>query len=233
MKNISLKKVVLLIPILVLPFFLLEFSSCTNSTEPCESDTTSNDNGGPIYRKSNIYIYPQEEIELNVSLTFPNGGSVISSIPKYDNVWNIKVDSNGVINNIYKYLYYECTAPDLCQYEEGWSMHKDSLTMFFLKNLSQTGFSQREIEDFIDYWIPLLNSSEYYAIYPQYKVELSSIVEIVFSSQPDNLLRLFYTIKECAKDFRAPNLPIIPKFNRNGFYVVEWGVLIDGNLILN
>ncbi len=155
---------------------------------------------------------------------------MIESIPEYKDTWHIKVDSTGLINKYYRYLYYECTAPDLYQYEKGWIVEKDSLTTFFTNNLKQTGFSNQEISDFMEYWIPILVSSEYYVIYPQYKENLISIVQLEFSNSPDNLLRLFYSIKECDENFQVQAIPEIPAFNRDGYYVVEWGVIISNDI---
>lgn len=230
MKNKIFEKLAFAIPLLFLIVLSFESSSCSIPTESTEEDTTYTDSTGPIIRKPNIYIYPTEEIELNIKINFPNGGEVIESIPEYDNGWNIKVDTTGLINNYYRYLYYECTAPDLYQDKKGWVVHKDNLTTFFKNNLYETGFSDLEINDFIEYWIPVLNSSEYYVIYPQYKEDLSSIVELEFSNIPDNLLRLFYLIKEFDEQFLVESEPEIPTFTRSGYYVVEWGVIVSDEI---
>lgn len=227
-KNNPVKTVLFMLFIFLL-FFLLELSSCSNPTEPCKEDTTSNGNDSLIVKKPNLYIYPTTKIKLNVKINFPNGGSVIKSIPEYKNEWEIIVDSTGIINEKYRYLFYECTTPDLFQYEKGWVVRKDKLREFFESNLKRTGFSEKEILDFIEYWIPILDRSEYYAIYPQYKEELASIVKLIFSKMPDNLLRLYYVIKECDGEFQIESTPEITEFNRTGFSVVEWGVIYNEN----
>ncbi len=219
----------LAIPLLFLLFFAFGVSNCSIPTESVKKDTTSTGEFGPIVRKPNIYIYPTQNLKMTLKINFPNGGRVIESIPNYDSGWNINVDTTGLINNRYPYLYYEATAPDLYQYEKGWVVQKNNLSAFFKHNLQKTGFSEKEISDFIAYWIPVLKASEYYAIYPQYREDISSIVQIEFSSPPDNLLRLFYVIKECDPEFEIDRVPEIPEFNRAGFYVVEWGVIYDGN----
>jgi hypothetical protein len=55
--------------------FLIVFSCNKDTgiiTEPSNSDTTH-----VVVRKPNIYIYPSELIELDVSLNFPRGGFVV------------------------------------------------------------------------------------------------------------------------------------------------------------
>jgi len=206
-------------------FSILLFSNCKKDT--CSSNESSDpDTSDIIVYKPNIYIYPIETIELEVKLDFPQGGSVIESIPKYNEGWNITVDTSGLINNEYRYLFYECKVPNLFQYDRGWIIKGENLTHFFQNNLAESGFSNEEILDFIEYWIPLLDSSTAYRIYPQYKDVISSIIGLIFSKEPDNLLRLFYVIKENSSLNVHLHEPEIPEFQREGYFVVEWGVIL-------
>jgi hypothetical protein len=93
--------------------------------------------------------------------------------------------------------------------------------------LASYGFSDQEIIDFIDYWIPLFKDKEYYTIYPQTNVEIDQVISINFSTSPDKILRLFYLVKGSDnKPIIELEKPIIPAFERTGFYVAEWGVLL-------
>ncbi len=175
--------------------------------------------------KPNIYIYPEEKMKLDVNITFPHGGNVTTSIPDYGNGWkNLIVESSGKINNEFTFLFYESQNPDLCQYDEGWVVAQEDLENFFNQNLTETGFEGHEIIDFTDFWIPLLIDYPYYAIYPQYKEQLSRMVELEFSTKPDNLLRLLYAIEGMQDNSQSLQNPEITDFKREGFYVVEWGV---------
>ena len=176
--------------------------------------------------KPNIYLYPTERININVSLSFPNGGKVTTSIPDYGSGWNdMDIDPSGKINDEYSYLFYESVHPDLYQYKCGWLVKREELETFIIKNLAETGFVGQEIIDFTDYWIPLLIDYPYYAIYPQYNKQLSGMTELEFSIEPDNLLRLLYAIEGLQNDDLVLHEPEIPKFKREGFVVVEWGVI--------
>ena len=88
------------------------------------------------------------------------------------------------------------------------------------------GFGEKEITDFIDYWIPRLTESEYYIIYPQDKNIINSVVDLSVSIEPDNILRLFYVIKETNTELIEINSPEIENFNKEGFYITEWGVIL-------
>ena len=69
--------------------------------------------------KPNIYIYPNQKVELDVYLNFPKGGSIVQSIPQYKDGWNVTVDTSGLIDNEYHYLFYECRVPNYFQKEKG------------------------------------------------------------------------------------------------------------------
>ena len=147
-----------------------------------------------IAYKPNIYIYPQEEIDLFVEITFPFGGSIIESIPEYGSGWHVNVNESGLISNTYDFLFYEAALPDRWQYDEGWCIAKDSLLDFFEMNLNAYNFSTKEINDFTEYWIPLLIGFNYYIIYPQTNITINELIELQFSKPPDNIGRLFYSI---------------------------------------
>jgi len=176
-------------------------------------------------KKPNIYLYPEENCRLSVSLGFPQGGDVVVSDPAYPQAWqDITVTPNGRINGMYDYLFYEASVPDLWQVEQGWVVSREDLSGFFFENLSAYGFNGREIDDFLEYWIPRLKGSPNYAIYPQHTSYIDDVITLTISKTPDSVLRLFYVIKEVSEEKTLPE-PVIPDFDRVGFTVTEWGVI--------
>ena len=210
-------------PILTLVFLI--FISCKKDKDTIISPTIL-DTSQVTVKKPNIYIYPTQSIKLDVYLSFPMGGSVVQSIPQYENGWSVSLDTSGLIDNEYHYLFYECQVPNLFQKEKGWIIKKENLEAFFRENLTQTGFIEPEIEDFIEYWIPILNYSSEYILYPQYSKDILPLIELTLSKQPKCMLRYFYLIEENLKGISTLESPTIPDFNRNGFTVAEWGVII-------
>ena len=103
--------------------------------------------------------------------------------------------------------------------------HMTNIKMFFRENLHQTGFIKKEIDDFIEYWIPRLDYANEYIFYPQYLKEISPLIEITFSEIPDCLLRYFYLIENNINGITTLEQPVIPEFIRNGYTIVEWGVI--------
>lgn len=197
--------------------------------QSCDPDNDDNDRDTNIVvYKPNIYIYPNEKIQLVVNLDFPSGGEILTSIPEYGTGWNITVDTNGLIDNVYTYLFYESIQPDIWQQTEGWIVKRADLENFFNGNMFNYGFSGNEIQDFNDYWIPRLTDYEFYVIYPQNSMIIEDVIELSFSKEPDNLLRLFYVIK--GLDYMPGNKLNEPKadiqFEREKFFVLEWGVIL-------
>lgn len=213
------------LPVVLIMYLIISipFQSC-EPEDDCEDEPLC-DTCIMLY-KPNIYIYPNEQIQLTVKLDFPIGGKVVTSIPEYGTSWNISVDTNGLIDNTYFYLFYESTQPDIWQKNYGWFLKKDELESFFRKNMGDYGFRGREIDDFIDYWIPRLNNYAFYSIYPQTKELINNVIQFDFSKQPDNLLRLFYVVKGQNQLENQLIEPTIDSFMREGYYITEWGVIL-------
>ncbi|SHF75377.1 hypothetical protein SAMN05444274_108123 [Mariniphaga anaerophila] len=211
------------LPLLIFVYLVVSvpFQSCEPDDEINECDTCS------MVYKPNIYIYPEEQMELSVRLKFPLGGKIVTSIPEYGNGWNINVDTSGVIDNAYSFLFYESKQPDVWQRNYGWEVEADQLDAFFRHNMKDYGFNSAEIQDFIDYWIPRLNSYQVYSICPQTKDIIKRVIQIEFSKQPENVLRLFYVIKGSNQFQDNLTEPAIDEFRRDGYFVTEWGVILE------
>jgi hypothetical protein len=177
--------------------------------------------------KPNIYIYPTEKTELVVKINFPIGGELETTIPEYGNGWNITVDTTGIINDVYTYLFYESNQPDVWQRQYGWFVNSENLDTFFRANLSEYGFKGHEIDDFINYWIPRLENFSNYAIYPQTNKLIDEVIRLEFSIQPDKILRLFYVIERQDQSPEKLKEPTIESFAREGYFVTEWGVILN------
>jgi hypothetical protein len=178
-----------------------------------------------IALKPNIYLYPTVVTDLSVFLSFPQTGQVTVSIPEYSKGWHVRVDPNGKIDNAYTYLYYESAQPDVWQKKQGWSVAKTDLEAFFIANLKEYSFSQTEINDFTEYWLPILTEYPYFQIFPQNNDIIDPVIKLSIFRSPDNIQRLFYYIEGVEQKTDLP-VPLIDKtFSRQGFYVTEWGVV--------
>jgi hypothetical protein len=162
-------------------------------------------------------------------LIFPNGGHVIESEPEYDNGWSVKVTPEGLINDEYHYLFYESSLPLINNSRTGWVSEARNLHSDLRELLVSYGFLGREIEDFLDFWLPVLNKAPYYAFYPQDVDELT-----VLDIQPAamTLIRSYFYVKPLKyyRNLPSPCIPAIP--DRTGFTVVEWGVIGAPDLLI-
>ncbi|MFA6403076.1 MAG: hypothetical protein WCX31_15850 [Salinivirgaceae bacterium] len=178
--------------------------------------------------KPNIYIYPDKNIKLKVTIGFPKGGEIVTSIPDYDTGWDVSVEPKSIINKSYGYLFYESNQPDVWQKEEGWIIKKENLKSFFIDNMGKYGFNDTEIKDFVEYWIPRLTDFDNYVIYPQTTKIIEEVISLNFSVQPDEIFRLFYLIKGKTnyQDIKILEPNIESGFKRNNYHISEWGVLL-------
>jgi hypothetical protein len=69
-------------------------------------------------------------------------------------------------------------------------------------------------------------NADCYDIYPQTAREIDPVVELNISIVPDSLQRLSYAVKETATCKEHLEKPIIAPFERIGFSVLEWGVIL-------
>ncbi|MFC1543125.1 hypothetical protein ACFL4K_01140 [Candidatus Neomarinimicrobiota bacterium] len=210
---------------------LLFFNGCERNpffSEPEKELVELLVNGEPpvIVRKPNIYIYPESDLYLSVRIELPLGGEITQSDPEYRDGWEVFVDTEGIIDHQYSCLFYECDVPDVFQRTEGWIVKQKDLTEFFQGNMEEYGFIEGEIQDFLEYWIPVLDANSYYEIFPQRKEILNQVVRLEFSHQPESILRLFYLIN--GTDNPAYELTTLETtgFTRQGFTVVEWGGIL-------
>lgn len=206
---------------ILIPILFFDNGCKDNSTEPNDTDTTS-----AHVRKPNLYIYPNNNISLFVEIDFPKGGDIVESIPEYNDFWSIEVEPTGKINNDYDYLYYECDVPSFEQKEYGWIIKQDNLKIFFDDNLKQSGFNEKEKNDFLEYWIPELVNYKYYEIYPQYIATLDKVIKINFSIEPNNFYRLCYLIIGRDDNNLKLKEPEIESATRLDYFAVEWGVIL-------
>lgn len=214
------------INILLIFYFLIVGLGCDLLTDPeddCDNDDSSD---SVVVYKPNIYIYPEVESTLSVLLNFPSGGHVTISDPEYGDGWEVNVEPTGVINGEHSFLFYESVIPNFCQFEEGWLVYQEDLSTFFISELESLLFNDQEIRDFIDYWIPLLQEQDAYAIYPQYSKTLDQMVIINCNPEPRSVNRVWYVIKGVPEGDINLLTPSPVTFDRQGFHIMEWGVIL-------
>ncbi|TES90614.1 MAG: hypothetical protein E3J87_09610 [Candidatus Cloacimonadota bacterium] len=174
--------------------------------------------------KPNIYLYPVEPGSVTVMLE-PDGRLTVSD-PPYENGWNVYVFPDGTIQKNHRYLFYEARINKLRVKNRGWCIKKDEVSSFFFSVLSSYGFNVRETNDFVSYWKDHLPDSPYYVIYPAVNKEIDKVCPLTVYPNPDVVLRVWFVV-ESVKTSVLLDAPAVPLFNRNGFVVTEWGVILE------
>ncbi|MBR6866579.1 MAG: hypothetical protein IKM80_05035 [Bacilli bacterium] len=181
--------------------------------------------GEPIERKPIIYFYPEEEMDLSV--TFVNEEMLTTTYPKYDGGWNIHLKEDGTFtipgsDREYYALYYEAESTYECTFDEGFYVTKENAISFLEEKMDYMGFTNRETDEFIMYWLPILESNEKSLVYFEQTEERNEDAPLVFSTEPDTLIRTMIHIKkvDAATTIKEQALT---HYERTGFTVTEWG----------
>ena len=93
---------------------------------------------------------------------------------------------------------------------------------FLEKKLDYIGLSEREANEFITYWLPILENNKKNLVYFELTDERESYNKININPKPDSLLRIVIHIKKVDKKTNIKEEKLT-QFKRNGFTAVEWG----------
>lgn len=178
------------------------------------------------FDKPIIYLYPTEDVELTVKLT--NSDKITCSYPKYTDGWNVLAKTTGELvdletnRNLYA-LYYESKSDvnfDVQEY--GFVVKGSEVTKFLEEKLAILGLTEREAEEFIIYWLPILQENEYNYIRFATKEEIDESMPLEFSVEPDTLIRVLMTYKKLDEVIKVQEQQLETP-ERTGFVAVEWG----------
>ena len=179
-----------------------------------------------VVKKPIIYLYPEEEKEINVELG--NKELITSSYPKYISGWNVKAKPNGDLldldtnKNLYS-LYYESDAINQYKVEkDGFVVEGEKIAEFLEEKLEILGLSDREKEEFIIYWLPELEKNKYNYIRFATEEEINANMSLVITPEPETTIRVLMTYKalEDKIDIEEQELKEV---KRIGYTAVEWG----------
>ena len=179
-----------------------------------------------VTKKPVIYLYPSETTNIRVKLLKEN--NITTSYPKYNNEWLVKANPNGYLldlktNKKLYALYYETnTDEDYTIKEDGFIVNKDNIANFLEEKLTILGLNDKEKEEFIIYWLPILEHNEYNYIRFATKEEIDNKIPISIEPNPDTFIRIIMTYKGLDKPINIKE-QVLNKTIRKGYTVVEWG----------
>lgn len=170
-----------------------------------------------------IYLYPEEEMEISVKLTLD--GKLTCTYPAYNGGWKVTAAPDGTLTDekgqTYNYLYWEGETKALWDMAEGFCVKGDDTAAFLEDALAKLGLTRREANEFIVYWLPLMEQNPYNIISFQTEA-YTDAAKLRIDPAPDTLIRVFMAWKA------ADTFVVIPEQTltapaRTGFTVVEWG----------
>ena len=173
-----------------------------------------------------IYLYPESPTDLNVQV-IPNG-HLTFTYPKYPtNGWDVKAYPDGMIVHKglkYEYLWWESVSNGFVKPVNGWVVEKTKAEEKIVSVLETYGLNQKEIADFVEFWIPQITKEESRYVYLTFLFgkQVDQIAEVKVSQTPDTLLRVFM-VYEPLDSYKVVKPLNVEKVTREGFTVVEWG----------
>lgn len=181
------------------------------------------------YAKPVIYLYPEEQTEVSVQVGFTSGGAITCSYPDYNGGWNVTAMPDGTIyddnGDEYYCLYWEGTGAAAYDTSKGWCVAGADTADFLREKLMYIGLSAREANEFIIYWLPLMQGNEYNII-SLHTEQYAAEVPLTVSPAPDTQIRVFMTYTP-AEEYVEIQPQVLPSYERSGFVLVEWGGAAD------
>ena len=181
----------------------------------------------PRYLKPIIYFYPEEDTVCSVNIDI--NGELTCTYPEYgeDGWTGFTASKDGTLTfpdgKTYYALYWEGKGKEDAEFDlsRGFCVRGEDTADFLADILPKLGLSEREANEFIIYWLPVMQENPYNLITFQTE-EYEKNAKLNISPEPDTVIRVFMVFKALDRevDIEAPE---IQTPSREGFTVVEWG----------
>ena len=191
-----------------------------------DDDVTQTVRYEAVAAKPVIYLYPEQKTDVHVELELTEA-ELSTTYPKYNNGWDVTAYPDGKLVNKadgthHRYLFWDAVnCRTRFDFSKGFCVAGSDTESFLREKLAYMGLTEDEMNEFIVYWLPLMEHNRYNLISFQGDVYTDS-AKLNITPSPDSLLRVFmaYVPLEDAIDIEPQQLET---FERNGFTVVEWG----------
>jgi hypothetical protein len=180
------------------------------------------------YAKPILYLYPTKD-NTKVSVSFEKPGLLTTTYPKFNKVWEVTANKNGDLHDkdgkYYYGLYWEEEGSSKVDFTKGFYVTKDNAITFLEEKLTKIGLNDRERNEFIMYWLPILEKNGKNLVYFELTNEREAYNKLKITPKPDSLLRLAIHVKKVNKKVNIKEQQL-PTFKRSGFTAVEWGGVV-------
>ncbi|MGX7107227.1 hypothetical protein ACWOBE_05425 [Hutsoniella sourekii] len=177
-------------------------------------------------KKPILYFYPEEETEVHAQLDI-KPEKFVATYPAYpSDGWRVVAQPDGTLTDPktqleYSYLFWEADLDADYDLSKGYVVKGEDTAQFLQTTLSKMGLTPREYNEFIVYWLPLMQDNPYNLITFQDEA-YTQAAPLKVTPEPDSLLRVFMVYQALEEPIEVEE-PEIKPFERQGFTVVEWG----------
>ena len=172
-----------------------------------------------------IYLYPEAETEVTVSLDYD--GELTCVYPAFDGgaSWSVTAAPDGTLTDAagqtYSYLYWEGVSDAEYDFSQGFCVPGGDTAAFLEDALADLGLTRREANEFIVYWLPRMEANPYNLIAFQTTAHTDH-ARLTVDPAPDTVLRVFMAWKPLERSVQLPPQTLDGP-ERAGFTLVEWG----------
>ena len=178
----------------------------------------------PYVKKPIIYLYPTEPTD--VTVTYFNSDDLITTYPKYNGAWRVSATHDGTLTDENGRQYYALFFDEARTYEvdfsTGFYVTAENAIPFLEEKLALLGLNEREADEFIMFWLPVLEQNGQSVVYFEQTAEREAECPLDVSPTPDSVLRVIIHIKKVDAPVDIVEQTLVP-FERTGFTLVEWG----------
>ncbi len=186
----------------------------------------------PAAEKPVIYIYPENETDVEVRLKL-NDGDMLCTYPDpaMDGdtyVWNLHALPDGTLYDTdgieYSYLFWEATDYAEPDFSHGFCVKGEDTAEFLRTTLAEIGLAPEEYNEFIVYWLPRMQDNEYNLIsFQTDNYDESCPLEVIAADGEEaDVLRVMMAW-QAVDEYVEIEPQSFEGFERTGFTVVEWG----------
>ena len=198
-----------------------------------------------VVDKPAIYVYGNKDSnkqiqDYTVSLTVNNGNNKIKTIYPIATIdgntysWNISVDKNksGLVydNQNYDYLFWDAESNIDYEFNNGFCIKGSNTKDFLEEKLYSMGLNEKEVHDFVVYWLPIMQNNDYNLISfvgidknDTYNKDFD--LQLLDNGMPiGDSFRVIMVWKSVDEKINIEE-QTLPHFNRptNKPYMIEWG----------
>ena len=119
-------------------------------------------------------------------------------------------------------LYWEGNNHNNEIKEDGFVVKGKETSMFLEEKLQLLGLTEREADEFIIYWLPILENNKYNYIRFESIDEINNYMPLDINPKPDTVIRVLMDYKPLDEKIRVKEQKISTP-TRHGFTAVEWG----------